>query len=1145
MKKLLFVLLAMTAVVAYGNPVDVTTAKQIAEHFWSANAGKNLPVNMLNVTSQTDFHEFYIFRNTAGKGFVMVSADDCVWPILGYSLDNDMEFPLPDNVAGYFEGYEREIAYVKSQNFPQTREMHQMWASLVNNTYQASGITSVAPLLTTLWDQAPYYNALCPQDTDVVPAGCVATAMAQIMKYWNWPVTGKGSHSYTHPVYGVQSADFEATTYDWANMPDKLDSTSTPDQVSAVATLLYHIGVALEMDYGIGGSAASASDAKAAFEDYFRYSTNLHSIVKSTIPESSWINILKGELDNERPVFERGSGPVGGHAFVCDGYDYNGLFHINWGWGGDDNGYFFHAWLNPNPSCSFNINQAIIVDIEPNNSIRAYNDHVTFSVSGGIDSVRVYSALLDSLPWTASSDQSWLTIAPATGAGNGTVTTMILTASANTTDSVRHAMVTITQDTLTTTIAVTQLNTVLCQPIAIPWTEDFAGGAFPECWNISGDNQTDWAVSPSDSNSNYCMKSIFSIDTTPDHWLVTPELILYANSEISFRASGDNAHYGVYVSTTGSSDLSNFTLLGERIIGPTGTWEEDSIDLTAYTGDTVRFAFRHFNGANGPELKLDDVSLTLLPLPFYTVTAMSSDTTMGSVTGGGVYQANTVATLWALANEGYKFVSWNDGNLENPREIVVTDTVTYTALFSDLGDRELFYDNDNFSTNIGNSGIPFYWGVKFPPTSFGNYNSLQSVRIFDVEAGTYNVYIAQSDMVGISTIMAPTKTVQLTGSYSWADVELPIEIPLDTTLPLLVIIGNENGSHPAAVSGFTGNNDGCMISIDGASWMSLTEYSMYYTFMIRAVLDTTNAPIQTYTVTALPSDSTLGSVSGSGTFAAYTGTRLFATAKPGCKFERWSDGVFFNPRNVTLTEDATYTAIFSVVEGDVLSYDIQYAQGCYDMPNQYWGAKFEPMSLRGHHSVKAVQMVNYERGNYHAYLAQGDSVDFSTLEPVVSFFAPGNYDWKTVELPDEFVIDTTLPLWLVFSCDENVLWGAVYGYYCGNPDGSLYSNNGRDWRTLVDDNDFYTWKIRAVLDSNSDTTGVEDVALDNIRVYSTDNRIVVRNAEGQPIRICDIMGREIVSVTNNESVRTFTMPASGVYIVSIGDKFHQKVVVKR
>ena len=92
MKKFLLILLAMTAVIAYGNPVDVTTAKQIAEHFYSANACKTVPVNMSDVTSQTDFHEFYIFRNTAGNGFVMVAADDCVWPILGYSLDNDVKF---------------------------------------------------------------------------------------------------------------------------------------------------------------------------------------------------------------------------------------------------------------------------------------------------------------------------------------------------------------------------------------------------------------------------------------------------------------------------------------------------------------------------------------------------------------------------------------------------------------------------------------------------------------------------------------------------------------------------------------------------------------------------------------------------------------------------------------------------------------------------------------------------------------------------------------------------------------------------------------------------------------------------------------------------------------------------------------------
>jgi hypothetical protein len=197
---------------------------------------------------------------------------------------------------------------------------------------------SAGPLLSTKWNQGQYYNASCPVDAEGtdghVPVGCVAVAMAQVMKYHNYPVTGTGSHSYSHPVYGTLSANFGATTYNWASMPDSLSKYD-----SDVATLLYHVGVSVEMDYTPDQSGAYMSDAAYALETYFKYSNSLSYVWKSSYSTDEWTTILRTEIDNKRPILYSGHG-TGGHAFVCDGYSGSDYFHFNWGWGGSEDNYF-------------------------------------------------------------------------------------------------------------------------------------------------------------------------------------------------------------------------------------------------------------------------------------------------------------------------------------------------------------------------------------------------------------------------------------------------------------------------------------------------------------------------------------------------------------------------------------------------------------------------------------------------------------------------------------------------------------------------------------------------------------------------------------------------------------------------------------
>jgi hypothetical protein len=174
--------------------------------------------------------------------------------------------------------------------------------------------------------------------------GCVAVAMAQIMRYWGYPTTGWGTHSYSN-AGSTFSADFGNTTYDWEHMPDSLTENSSEAEIEAVATLLYHCGVSLEMRYGPNGSLANTGDAINALRRYFNYTRQIHKEKKSDYSNEEWSSLLMNSLDLSRPIQYVGYGSAG-HSFVCDGYDSNGLFHFNWGWG-TANGFFALGNLNP------------------------------------------------------------------------------------------------------------------------------------------------------------------------------------------------------------------------------------------------------------------------------------------------------------------------------------------------------------------------------------------------------------------------------------------------------------------------------------------------------------------------------------------------------------------------------------------------------------------------------------------------------------------------------------------------------------------------------------------------------------------------------------------------------------------------------
>ncbi len=418
MKKIFTPLILLLLIVKFSlaDSVDKKVAQQIAENFFSAQvSNKSTLYSVSNVKTFEYSGEttMYIF-SFSPTGFVIVSADDNVFPILGYSETNSFNNGLScPNVIYYFKNYSKQINQVKLQKI-QNPEVKQQWDNYKSG--KSAGIKGVTThLLSTTWNQGTpsnhTYNLLCPGYSYT---GCVATAMAQIMKFHNWPATGKGWHKFIptkHPSYGIQYANFDSTTYDWANMPNELTSSSTTVEKNAIATLMYHVGISVDMDYDpTDGSGASSADVMYALTSYFKYDpTTIRLDTLNVNDQTAWFNLIKNEIDNNRPVFYSGSTEdKEGHAWVCEGYDAsNNQLYMNWGWGGDANGCYPITAMSPSSVLTFNVHNSAITGIQPNTStpnIQWVKQASAFTAaSRAIENI---SAVNDRVAWAVAKDGS-------------------------------------------------------------------------------------------------------------------------------------------------------------------------------------------------------------------------------------------------------------------------------------------------------------------------------------------------------------------------------------------------------------------------------------------------------------------------------------------------------------------------------------------------------------------------------------------------------------------------------------------------------------------------------------------------------------------------------------------------------------------
>jgi hypothetical protein len=375
----------------FAKPRTVNEALRIANSFVFSNTNvsksSKAPAQKVNlsyvhsekksVDAETAYYHVFNFEND--NGFVIISGDDRAKEVLGYSTNGRFDVNnLPENFKYWLSCYKEELNLLSKQKEDEGNTVDIFQAELSED--KPDFAPSIAPLIETKWDQGTPYNDLCP----VIPkgninagrrtvTGCVATAMAQIMKYHEWPEVGHNLGTtipaYVSKPYNISMPATSVADYDWSLMTNTYGASSSDAQKAEIAKLMYHCGLSVQMNYAPSSEAATAKVA-GVLSTYFGYDPNHDLVYREYCSTQEWIRTIKEELNNNRPVLHSGSSSGGGHAFICDGYDENGLFHFNWGWSGMSDGYFEISALNPSSlgigggTGGYNTLQAILIGVQ-------------------------------------------------------------------------------------------------------------------------------------------------------------------------------------------------------------------------------------------------------------------------------------------------------------------------------------------------------------------------------------------------------------------------------------------------------------------------------------------------------------------------------------------------------------------------------------------------------------------------------------------------------------------------------------------------------------------------------------------------------------------------------------------------------------
>lgn len=353
--------------------------------------------SVASVRGEVSSDAFYVFNVDNGGGYVIVSGDDRTTEILGYSKTGNLDMDhLPENLKWWLDGYARQIEALGTSVNP---------VKTAKTRGAGEPKAAIDPMVQTKWDQDYPYNMWCPDykgrkredagfatDDDgvyskknICVTGCVATAMAQIMYFWQYPETCPAIDEYNTKLHGWAMDALPGTTFKWTQMKKIYNGNEEGETVEAIAELFRYCGQAVGMNYDKDGSDASVSPKVLA--EVFGYSKNIREIYRDPYSTSQWEDMVYGELAAGRPVLYSGKADIGGHQFIVDGYDGNGLFHMNWGWGGMSDDYFVLSLADPKiqgaggANSAFQFDQSALFGVEPGSSEEVLTPQIKSDIS--------------------------------------------------------------------------------------------------------------------------------------------------------------------------------------------------------------------------------------------------------------------------------------------------------------------------------------------------------------------------------------------------------------------------------------------------------------------------------------------------------------------------------------------------------------------------------------------------------------------------------------------------------------------------------------------------------------------------------------------------------------------------------------------
>ena len=669
-KNLLFTFLLFVVGITNAKPVDPVVALRIAENLLNKSVVDATPA---------DFSQCYLFIGADSNGFVLVSADDCVRPVLAYSRSERFSTEnLPQHIRHWLTAYQTNIAALVEDGAVASPKVQSEWQNFLGAKYHFVRDTAVGPLITTQWSQDYPYNLQCPYSSSAQTntlTGCVATAMAQVMKYWNHPAVGRGWHSYDHSIYGTQSANFDTTHYDWTHMPDSPSWASTDQERNAVAQLMYHVGVALEMNYGTSRSGAhqishgetSTPSSENALKKYFRYNQGLFSIAKVEYSDIEWDSLLTAELDASRPMLIFGSDGTDGHAFLIDGYDSLGFFHVNWGWGGYCDGFFTLDSLNP-------LGSGV-----GGNTTDCYNNDVNATIhifpASESPSVTVSAVSADTTMGTVSD-------------GGGTFAPYAQNITLLATAAEGHRFVGWKSRCHYNPFRFSPNNDFSDTALFAPLGGDTLGychdglsklwsdyASFPLEWGIriparviAARRQLEQVQLYALPGADYTLK-IYS-GTMPDRLLYSTNI----SSDI----------WG-WKSIPVTTPLPLYDTMPLWIVFTCGSYS-NPVSASSYSGNTDASWYKR-NGSTWEPVTVRGeywswmIRAILGSLSPVDIEVLSSDDTKGTVSGSGSYYPGDTAVLFATPAPGYRFAGWSTGDTDNPLYLRVTSSGSIIGSF--------------------------------------------------------------------------------------------------------------------------------------------------------------------------------------------------------------------------------------------------------------------------------------------------------------------------------------------------------------------------------------------------------------------------------------------------------------------------------